>query len=195
VKFERAETANRNALVHVNYVLLEEFSEKRSSLATRGPSAVWVWPRANFKEEETEVSVLKTPRYLEFSGREANAKFLIDVLPTMKLNNEWLTIQYTAKSSNFPHILIQKLKSQLQQRWNNPGRDTNATQNSETWKAFTCYSPLVHKITHLFKETKVRIAFRITNTVHDLFLFGASDPSGPGPPQSRGFYITHNHKQ
>ena len=116
VKCERAETADRNALVHVNYVLLEEFSEKRSSLAARGPFAVWVWPRAYFLEEEAEVSVLKTTRYLEFSGREANAKFLIDVLPTMKLNNEWITKQHTAKPSNFPHTLIQKLNSQLQQR-------------------------------------------------------------------------------
>jgi hypothetical protein len=40
VKCERAETANGNALVHENYVLLEEFSEKRSSLAARGLSAV-----------------------------------------------------------------------------------------------------------------------------------------------------------
>jgi len=133
VKCERVGTANRNALVHENYVSLEEFSEKRSSLAARGPSAVWVWPRAYFQEEETEVSVLKTPRYLEFSGREANAKFLIDVLPTMKLNNEWITIQHTSKPSNFPHTLIQKLNSQSQQRSNNPGRDSNKTQNSETW--------------------------------------------------------------
>jgi len=25
-----------------------------------------------------------------------------------------------------------------------------------------------------------------------LFVFGATAPSGPGPPHSRGFYITHN---
>lgn len=39
-KCEGAETANRNALVHENYVPLEEFPEKRSSLAARGSSAV-----------------------------------------------------------------------------------------------------------------------------------------------------------
>ena len=144
-------TANRNALVHENYLLLEEFSEERSSLAARGSSAVWVWPRAYFQEEETKESALKTPRYLEFSGREANAKFLIDVLPTMKLNNEWITIQHTAKASNFPHTQVQKLNSQLQQRLNNPDRDSNTTQNSETWMAFTYYSPLVREITNLFK--------------------------------------------
>jgi hypothetical protein len=25
-----------------------------------------------------------------------------------------------------------------------------------------------------------------------LFVFGATAPSGPGPPHSRGFYITHD---
>ena len=129
MKCGRAETANRNALVLENYVLLKEFSEKRSSLTARGPSAVWVWPRAYFQEEEAEVSVLKTPRYLEFSGREANAKFLIDVLPTMKLNNEWIAIQHTAKHSNFPHTLIPKLNSQLLQMSNYPDRDSKTPQN------------------------------------------------------------------
>ena len=165
MKCGRAETANRNALVLENYVLLKEFSEKRSSLTARGPSAVWVWPRAYFQEEEAEVSVLKTPRYLEFSGREANAKFLIDVLPTMKLNNEWIAIQHTAKHSNFPHTLIPKLNSQLLQMSNYPDRDSKTTQNSEPWTAFTCYSPLLRK---------------------DFFI-GAAVQRGPWSPHSWGF--------
>jgi hypothetical protein len=38
----------------------------------------------------------------------------------------------------------------------------------KTWTTFTYYSPLIHKITSLFKNTNVRISVNCTNTIHDL---------------------------
>jgi len=107
--------------VHENYAPLEEFSEKRSSLAARGPSAVWVWPRAYFQEEVTEVSVLNTARYLEFSGREANAKFLIDVLPTMKLKERMDHNTTHSKTQQFSKYINPKtqltITTKVKQPW------------------------------------------------------------------------------
>jgi len=31
--------------------------------------------------------------------------------------------------------------------------------------------------------------------IHDIFFFGATAPSGPGPPHFLGFYVTHNDAQ
>jgi hypothetical protein len=36
-------------------------------------------------------------------------------------------------------------------------------------------------------------AYQYRNLIkEDMFVFGATAPSGPGPPHSRGFYFTHN---
>ena len=32
----------------------------------------------------------------------------------------------------------------------------------------------------------------MTSFKHRVFVYGATSPSRPGPPHSRGFYITHN---
>ena len=45
-------------------------------------------------------------------------------------------------------------------------KQTQATQQqSKKWVTFTYYSPLVHKITNLFKRTNINIAFSPTNTI------------------------------
>jgi len=58
-------------------------------------------------------------------------------------------------------------------------KPTNTTQNrpcsnrrkrrqKKTWTTFTYYSPQIRKITNLFKHTNIGIAFRNTNTLHQL---------------------------
>jgi len=37
--------------------------------------------------------------------------------------------------------------------------------NSKKWATFTYHSPLIRKVTNLFKSTDIRIAFRTTNTI------------------------------
>lgn len=64
--------------------------------------------------------------------------------------------------------VIQKLNSQLQHRHNNYDRNKNTVRDTKTWITFTYYSPLIWKITNVFKHTSVRIYFWSTNTIHKL---------------------------
>ena len=43
----------------------------------------------------------------------------------------------------------------------------NASHESKKWTVFTYYSPQVRKITNLFRQTDVRIAFRNINSTCD----------------------------
>jgi len=40
------------------------------------------------------------------------------------------------------------------------------TQQTKKWKTFACHSPLIRKITNLFKHTNLNTAVRATNTIH-----------------------------
>jgi hypothetical protein len=42
----------------------------------------------------------------------------------------------------------------------------NSTVNTGTWVSFTFHNPLVHKVTNLFKNTTVNVAFRSTNIIY-----------------------------
>ena len=47
---------------------------------------------------------------------------------------------------------------------------TNKAQEKQTqkkiWVTFTYHSPIIRKITNLFKNTEIRIAFKATNIIH-----------------------------
>ena len=42
------------------------------------------------------------------------------------------------------------------------------TETKKKWVTFGYYSPLVRKVTNLFKNTQVRIAFKLVNTIQQL---------------------------
>ena len=77
-------------------------------------------------------------------------------------NKEWSTMQTTAQNNNLPTKLIHKLKTKIlnQQKTNTPTLDYN-----HQWTTFTYFSPKIRKITNIFKDTKLNIAFRTTNTI------------------------------
>ena len=39
-------------------------------------------------------------------------------------------------------------------------------QTNKKWITFTNHSPLIRKVTIIFKQTNLKIAFRATNTIH-----------------------------
>ena len=43
--------------------------------------------------------------------------------------------------------------------------NVNKNQTQNKWAIFTYHSPLIRKITNLFKQTDIKIAFRNTNTI------------------------------
>jgi hypothetical protein len=82
-------------------------------------------------------------------------------LTAEKKQKEWKTIQHIATKNNFPQNLLQKLKQQITHKV-----QTQKTNDShKTWTTFTHYSQQIRKITNLFKNTNIRIAFRSTNTI------------------------------
>jgi len=89
-------------------------------------------------------------------------------LTPKRKQKEWTIIQYIAQTNNFPHTLIQKLNSQLQHGHSNYDRKNNTDRDINTWITFTYYSPLVRKITNLFKHTSVGTSFVSTNTIQHL---------------------------
>jgi hypothetical protein len=82
-------------------------------------------------------------------------------------HKEWTTILETARSNNFPENLIIRLRQQIQQRITRTTTPTGSKSNTK-WTTFTRISPQIRKITNLFKDTKVKIAFKCNNKISQL---------------------------
>ena len=77
---------------------------------------------------------------------------------------EWNTILTVAKNNVFPLHIIHNLKNKLITKTQHTF--TTQTHQKKIWITFTYYSPLIHKITNLFKHTNLNIAFRATNIIY-----------------------------
>ena len=86
-------------------------------------------------------------------------------LPIMKQaqQKEWDTICSIALNNGYPLNLIYHIHNRIVQKINMQQRETQ-TQH-KIWSTFTYSSPLIHKVTNLFKRTNINIAFRPTNTI------------------------------
>jgi len=73
---------------------------------------------------------------------------------------EWQKIITIARNNSFPLHLITKLKIHIQHKTHTTNDD-----NNKKWVTFTVYSPKIRKITNLFKQTNINIAFKSTNTI------------------------------
>ena len=90
-------------------------------------------------------------------------------LPLNKENrfNEWITILEIARSNNFPDNIIFNLRQQIQQKINRTSPPTGPKSNTK-WTTFTYVSPQIRKITNIFRNTKVKIAFKCNNKIGQL---------------------------
>ena len=88
-------------------------------------------------------------------------------LTSERKQKEWTIIKYIAQNNNFLHTLNQNLTP-------NYNADTTTTTETlpettkKTWTTFAYFSPLVRKITNLFKYTNVGISCKSTNTIQHL---------------------------
>jgi hypothetical protein len=68
--------------------------------------------------------------------------------------------------------MIQGLKTKLINKKKQKQKQTQQQQETtiprNKWIAFTYFSPLVGGVTNLFKQTRLKIAFRATNTTQQL---------------------------
>ena len=65
------------------------------------------------------------------------------------------------KKNGFPTKKNHKIKNSNVQK----PTETKPTTNTIRWATFTYYSPAIRKITNLFRNSNIRIAFRTTNTI------------------------------
>jgi len=76
---------------------------------------------------------------------------------------EWNIICPVARSNGFPLQIIHNLKNKLILKTQKTESTLTQTQRKK-WITFTYYSPLIHKVTNLFKSTNLNIAFQACNT-------------------------------
>jgi hypothetical protein len=62
------------------------------------------------------------------------------------------------------------------------------SQNGPKWATFTYTSPRVRKITNLFKNTNVKVAFKSNNTIAQLTKPPTTTTSNPAPYNKSGIY-------
>jgi hypothetical protein len=72
------------------------------------------------------------------------------------------TIWHIAKSNGYPVKLVQKLQQKITVKDNHKALMKQPTQK---WVTFKYHSPLVRKVTSIFKNTTLRIAYQATNTL------------------------------
>ena len=78
---------------------------------------------------------------------------------------EWNKIIIMAQNNGLPERIIHRLRKKLTTKIDQTKQTQATQQQSKKWVTFTYYSPLVHKITNLFKRPNMKIAFRPTNTI------------------------------
>jgi hypothetical protein len=94
----------------------------------------------------------------------------MSILPITKQSKqqEWKTILTIARNNGFPthsiHNLRKKLKAKYQQQKQKPLTPT--AQHNKKWVVFNYHSPLIRKVTNLFKQSNLRIALCATNTTY-----------------------------
>ena len=98
-----------------------------------------------------------------------------------KKQKEWKTIQYIAKNNNFPRCLLQKNIHQIQSKVNHIHNE----KKHKIWTMFTYHSPKI-RITDLFKNTNVGIAFKATATLQQILI--PTTRIQTSPHEKRGIY-------
>jgi len=79
---------------------------------------------------------------------------------------EWESIKQRARNNNYPINLFQKLKQRIQRELSHP---TLPSKSSDTkWATFTYTTPQIRKVTNIFKQTNVKIAYKTNNTILQL---------------------------
>ena len=86
-------------------------------------------------------------------------------IPTMEQEkqHEWNTIYTMAKNNGFPLRLIYILKHKINKAQLTSHKPTSATQKK--WITFTYHRSHIYKVTNLFGNTNLQIAFRTNNTI------------------------------
>ena len=99
-------------------------------------------------------------------------RYYIERMLNLPLNaghqkSEWSKILHIARQNIFPSTIIQKLRYQIKHKTKHTIPHTNMNKNKR-WVTFTYISPQIRKVTNIFRNTNVKIAFRCRNTIGNL---------------------------
>jgi hypothetical protein len=83
-------------------------------------------------------------------------------------DKEWNTIQNIAQNNSIPPDTLYKLRRQIQQKTQNTNRQSTSPN---IWVTFTFNSPIIYRITNLFRNTELKIAYKPANTINKLLKF------------------------
>jgi len=91
---------------------------------------------------------------------------------------EWNTIITIAINNGYPKQMIHDLRRKLTNRMTH--KEMHEREKPKKWITFTFYSPAIRRITNLFKDTNIKIAFRTKNTIQQLYTrkSNQTNPSG-----------------
>jgi hypothetical protein len=74
-----------------------------------------------------------------------------------------------ARHNGFPTQKIINMEKKERAKNKDKRTNTNDTQERQVqkkWVTFTYHIPIIRKVTNLFNDTEIRIAFKATNTIH-----------------------------
>jgi hypothetical protein len=122
------------------------------------------------KSTQTDTTIHYTSNYpLEHklaAYRFYISRMLFTPITDQARQQEWNIIRIIAKNYGVPLRFIHNLKNKIIKTQNIDNTLTNTQR--KTWVTFTCRSPLIHKITNLFKYTNINIAFGKSNTIYEV---------------------------
>jgi hypothetical protein len=78
------------------------------------------------------------------------------------------TILRIASNNGHPFSIKTQLNNKIKNKRQSIIPDHTHTQQQYTWVPFEYHSPLIRKITNIFKHTNMRVAIRSPNTLHNL---------------------------
>jgi hypothetical protein len=87
-------------------------------------------------------------------------------LDPSKKRKEWQKIRSISRNNNFPQHLLQKLSREIHNKINHTHNRNK--DNKRIWATFTYHSPQIRKVTNLFRNTKIGVAFTATETLQQL---------------------------
>jgi len=100
-------------------------------------------------------------------------------ITTESRKEEWKTIVTMAEKNGYPRHTINNLKKKLTSRKVQKEKQEQEITQNKKWMTFTYYSPQIRRITNLFKNTNIEIAFRTTNTIQQQLNIGKVNLTNP----------------
>jgi len=122
------------------------------------------------KSTHTDVTIQFSSNH-PFEHKLAAFNFYIHRMLTLQITKqakqqERKIILAVAKNYEFPLHIIHNLKKKLITKKRRKKLPTTTTQQAKKWVTLSHHSPLIRKITNLFKHSNLNIALRTTNTIH-----------------------------